>query len=232
MNDQLVAGNGTIEMIRKTPDGLVEEYQIQGNQLIDENGVWCYQIPMNLDYIGTDEYGNIVPTDNPNKGIPTRTQVRFRFSKTETSDEGFSRHTAKYLVPMNPIFSEQNDVRVRLDDNSVRSFGVEPVIPVKGSEIEKMYTFGSSTPIHCFRDLYWNNVYSVKNYIPKSQVAHRAYAKNYTGLKGSNLAEDQNPIPFNKLRIDLPFVYIVVCLLFTIVTYIIWFINFFHYLHD
>lgn len=212
MNDQLVAGNGTIEMIRKTTDGLVEEYQIQGNQLINENGVWCYQIPMNLDYIGTDEYGNIVPTDNPNKGIPTRTQVRFRFSKNETSDEGFSRHTAKYLVPMNPIFSEE---------------GTIPTIQDKGSEIEKMYTFGSATPLSCFRDLYWNNVYSVKNYIPKTQVAHRAYSKNYCALKGSNLAEDQNPIPFNKLRVDLPFLYMIVCIIYTMIVYIIWFINFF-----
>ena len=212
MNDQLVGGNGTIEMIRKTSDGLIEEYQIRGNQLIDENGVWCYQIPMNLDYIGTDEYGNIIPTDNPNKGIATRTQVRFRISKNETSDEGFSRHTAKYLVPMNPIFSEDR---------------VTPIISESGSKIENMYSFGSSTPISCFRDLYWNNVYSVKNYIPKTQVAHRAYSKNYCALKGANLATDQNPIPFNKLRIDLPFVYMIVCILFTIVIYIVWFINFF-----
>ena len=110
MNDQLIAGEGTIEMIRKTQDGLVEEFQIQGNQLIDSDGVWCYQIPMNLDYVGTDEYGNIVPTDNPNKGIPTRTQVRFRISKHDTGEEGFSTHTAKYLVPMNPIFSEKDKI--------------------------------------------------------------------------------------------------------------------------
>jgi len=224
MNNQLVGGNGTIEMIRRTPDDLVEEYQIQGNQLIDENGVWCYQIPMNLDFIGTDEYGNIVPTDNPNKGIATRAQVRFRFSKNETSDEGFSRHTAKYLVPMNPIFSE-DEGEVILDNGTSQRCGTVPFISDDGANIEKMYSFGSSTPLHCFRDLYWNNVYSVKNYIPKSQVAQKGYSKNYTGLKGSNLADDQNPIPFNKLRVDIPFVYIILCLLFTIVTYIIWFVN-------
>lgn len=210
MNDQLVGGSGTIEMIRRTTDGLVEEYQIQGNQLIDENGVWCYQIPMNLDYIGTDEYGNVVPTDNPTKGIPTRTQVRFRISKNETADEGFSRHTAKYLVPMNPIFSENV---------------VEPYVTVPGSEVEKMYNFGSNTPISCFRDLYWNNVYSVKNYIPKVQVAHRPYSKNYGGLKGANLAEDRNQIPFNKLRVDMPFTYMIICIVFTLVVYIVTFIN-------
>ena len=70
-NRHLVTGEGIIEMIRKTPDNLVEEFQIQGNKLIDGDGVWCYQIPMNLDFVGTDEFGNIVPTDDPKKGIPT-----------------------------------------------------------------------------------------------------------------------------------------------------------------
>lgn len=206
MNNQLIGGEGTIEMIRKTPDELVEEFQINGNQLIDENGVWCYQIPMNLDYIGTDEYGNVIPTDNPSKGIPTRARVRFRISKNETGDEGFSRHTAKYLVPMNPILDEDEEV---------------PTLKISGAEAEKMYNFGSATPDSCFRDLYWNNVYSVKNYIPRSQISKRANSKNYTALKGANLVDDQNSIPFNKLRIDLPFSFTLSCLLFSAIVIIL-----------
>lgn len=206
MNNQLIGGEGTIEMIRKTPDELVEEFQINGNQLIDENGVWCYQIPMNLDYIGTDEYGNVIPTDNPSKGIPTRARVRFRISKNETGDEGFSRHTAKYLVPMNPILDEDEEV---------------PTLKISGAEAEKMYNFGSGTPDSCFRDLYWNNVYSVKNYIPRSQISKRANSKNYTALKGANLVDDQNSIPFNKLRIDLPFSFTLSCLLFSAIVIIL-----------
>lgn len=223
LNSQLVAGEGTIEMIRKTTDGLVEEFPIKGNALIDADGVWCYQIPMNLDYVGTDEYGNIVPTDNPSKGIPTRTQVRFRFSKTETGDEGFSRHTAKYLVPMNPIPREDDDKYV-----------IPTTQAETGIEMERMYNFGSNTPQSCFRDLYWNNVYSVKNYIPKVQVAHRAYAPNYSALKGSNLVDNQNSVPFNKLRVDLPFTYVIICILFTVVMYAVLLLNgiisFLHYL--
>ena len=73
--DELTTGEGTIEMIRYTPNGDIEEFQIKGTQLINGNGVWCYQIPMNLDYMMTDEYGNMVPTDDPEKGIPTRTRV-------------------------------------------------------------------------------------------------------------------------------------------------------------
>lgn len=67
---QLVTSDGTIEMIRKTVDDVVEEYNVNGNRLIDSDGVFCYQIPMNLDFVGTDEYGNIVPTDNPKKVLP------------------------------------------------------------------------------------------------------------------------------------------------------------------
>ena len=226
MNDQLIAGEGTIEMIRKTQDGLVEEYQIQGNQLIDSDGVWCYQIPMNLDFIGTDEYGNIVPTDNPSRGIPTRTQVRFRISKTESGNEGFSRHTAKYLVPMNPIFSDED-----VETNEGKFYAVRPFIGGRnggsnpGQTIESMYNFGSNTPQSCFRDLYWNNVYSVKNYVPKVQIAPKPTSAYYSALKGSNLATDQNQIPYNKLRVDIPFTYMIVCLLFMILIIIVTIIN-------
>ena len=208
-NNQLVTGEGTIEMIRKTPDGLVEEFQIQGNKLIDGNGVFCYQIPMNLDYVGTDEYGNIVPTDSPSKGIPTRTQVRFRFSKDETGSEGFSRHTAKYLVPFNPEFEDDKEI---------------PTIK-SGEDFENGFIFGSATPDSCFRNMYWNKVYSVKNYIPRLQTSAKSTTKNYTGIKAANIVDNQNVIPFNKLKYYLHFNYMLVCIIFSIVTYIVTAVN-------
>ena len=94
-NGNLVTGNGTIEMIRKTTDGYVEEFSVKGGRVIDGDGVWCYQIPMNLDYIKTDEEGNISPSDNPNEGIATRCRVRFRISMDNLSDDGSSRFRAK-----------------------------------------------------------------------------------------------------------------------------------------
>ena len=173
-NSELVTGEGTIEMIRKTIDGLIEQYQIQGNRLIDGDGVFCYQIPMNLDYVGTDEYGNIVPTDNPNKGIATRTRVRFRFSLEETSSDAVSRHRAKYLVPNNPklVFSNEKDANFNKK--------ITPKLE-KGYGFDKHYNFGSSTLEEDFRDLYWNKVYSVKNYIPRTQTNGKSNGYNYSG---------------------------------------------------
>ena len=210
-NEQLIAGEGTIEMIRKTTDGLTEEVQIQGNRLIDSDGVFCYQIPMNLDYVGTDEYGNIVPTNNPSKGIPTRTRVRFRISKHETGDEGFSRHTAKYLVPNNPEILEGKDYTIPTVKN--------------GTDLDKYFEFGSSTPDNCFRDMYWNKVYSVKNYIPRIQTASGNTTKHYSGIKATNIIKNHNPVPFNTLRFDLHFSYMVLCTIIAILVGIISAIN-------
>lgn len=210
-NRSLVTGEGTIEMIRKTQDNLVEEFQIQGNRLIDGDGVWCYQIPMNLDYVGTDEFGNIVPTDNPNKGIPTRTSVRFRVSMQETNNEGISRHRAKYLIP------------------NVQDVVKDKVLPLieNPKDFDKCYEFGSATPDEYFRDLYWNKVYSVKNYIPRLQTNGKKNTQNYSGLRSVNANNNLNPVPFNHARYRLVFAYRVLCMLMTIVIYIICFLNLF-----
>jgi len=182
---QLVPNEGTIEMIRKTPYGNVEELVIKGNQLIDSDGTWCYQIPMNLDYVGMDEKGNIVPTNDPTKGIPTRASVRFRFSLTENSDSTISRHKAKYLVPNNP----------KINDGGLRS----PILV--DDDYDNMYEFGTNTPDSCFRDLLWDCVYSVKNYIPRTQI-NNYLSQYYTGIKGVNKesSSSKNIFPYNKIR--------------------------------
>ena len=182
--DELTAGEGTIEMIRKTPAGNVEEFSIKGNQLIDGNGVWCYQIPMNLDYMMTDEYGNMVPTDDPEKGIPTRTRVRFRASLTDMENSSQSYYRAKYLIPNNP----------GIDDNKVD------------------YNFGTYTEEDSYRDLFWNGVYTVKSYIPRFQKSKRWKNERFSGIKACNYYGGNNPMPYNNLRIKLPFMFTVLCI--------------------
>jgi len=187
---QLSPSKGNIEMIRKTVDDKIEEYPIKGNQLIDGDGTWCYQIPMNLDYVGMDEYGNIVPTNNPNKGIPTRARVRFRFTLDETGEDDLTRHKARYLVPNNPDMYEGHREPHMYDD-------------VMDKDL--YYEFGTLTPEDCFRDLYWNKVYSVKNYIPRIQMSKHEKSENYLAIKGVNKkdAMKNNPIPFNKLNLNM-----------------------------
>ena len=203
----LTAGEGSIEMIRKTLDGRVEEYSIKGNRLIDGDGVWCYQIPMNLDYVKTDEFGNIVPTDDPSKGIPTRTRVRFRISLDDAISDNTARKRCKYLVPNNP----------RMTDD----------YPVFNDTKYVNYEFGTSTREEDYRDMFWNKVYTVKNYIPRLQKNNSITNRKHTGIKMTNHYGDNNPIPYNGLTIKLSFTYRLICVITKIIIYIIKFVNIF-----
>lgn len=201
--DEMVAGMGTIEMIRKTPDGNVEEFQIQGTQLINGDGVWCYQIPMNLDYVMTDEYGNMVPTNDPNKGIPTRTKVRFRVSMQDFENDNANIFRCKMLVPNNP---ETTDID---------------------------YQFGTATKEESFKDLFWNGVYSVKSYIPRIQKGSNWKNSKFTGFKRVNYHGDKNPLPYNNIRIRIPFMFTIICALIKTFFTVVKFVNAFSKtLHD
>ena len=187
--DEITTGSGTIEMIRKTPSGDVEEYQIKGTQLINGDGVWCYQIPMNLDYMMTDEFGNMVPTNDPDKGVPTRTRVRFRISMQDFDSDSINMFRGKMLVPHNPdIYS----------DNCL-------------DELD--YDFGTNTKESSYRDLFWNCVYSVKSYIPRIQKGSNWRNEKFTGFKRVNYYNDKNPIPYNNIRIRIPFMYSILCVI-------------------
>lgn len=201
----LSAGEGSIEMIRKTIDGKVEEFPIKGNRLINGDGIWCYQIPMNLDYVMTDEFGNIVPTDDPSKGIPTRTRARFRISLDESPTDATAHKRCRFLVPNNPHY-----------DNEYPQF-------MKAKEAD--YEFGSATNEESYCDLFWNNVYTVKSYIPRLQKNKNSTNRKHTGIKLINHYGDNNPMPYNNLSIKLSFTYRFICVLMKIVIWIIATIN-------
>lgn len=194
MMEDLVTGSGTIEMIRKKQDGSVEQFNIQGTQLINDNGVWCYQIPMNLDYCMTDEYGNLVPSNDPTKGIATRASVRFRFSMQDFENDSLNSFRTKVLVPNNP----------------------------QNAKYEPDYVFGSFTEDESFRDLLWNNVYTVKSFIPRFQKGNGNRNRRFSGIKQCNYYGQNNPIPYNNMRINLSFQFVITCL---IVRLLIWLVG-------
>jgi hypothetical protein len=98
----LTTRGGKISAIRfttqKDTNGIpiLEEYKI--NEDIDEDGVFVLALPMNMDYIYTNEFGENEITNDSNKGIPTSACYRLRI---ELTDSGLDRVrvNADYLVP-------------------------------------------------------------------------------------------------------------------------------------
>lgn len=196
----LTTGPGMIEMIRYNERGKIEQATVKGEKLIDDNGVWCYQIPMNLDFVKTDEFGNLVPSDDPNKGVATRAKVRFRISMDEVGGDGVAKKRARYLVPNNP----------EIDRNG---------------EYGGHYEFGSATDEADFRNLYWNCVYTVKSYIPRLQKTKNSTDRRFTGIKAVNRPGDNNPMPYNSLSSKMTFNYSMLCLILKLVVRIVYTIN-------
>jgi hypothetical protein len=193
---ETVSTEGTVEMIRKTPSGGIERFDVEGGRVITENGSWAYQVPMNLDYVVTDEFGNIVPSDDPNKGIPTRARVRFRIGMDVTGGEGRLRTRAKYLVPHNPNnFADQD------------------------------YSFDESTDDNHFRDLYWNKIYTVRNYIARFQPVRGDDIRRMIGIKDVDDCGDKTPFPYNRADTDANPLFSILCILLTIITTLVSVIN-------
>ena len=190
----MITGEGKIEMIRKTPNGQIEQFSVNGDNNINGDGVWCYQIPMNLDYVMHDEFGKMVMTDNPNIGIPTRARVRFRLSMAESPSDAIARKRARFLIPNNPRLVEED-------------------YPDYCETKEIDYEFGTKTRNENFRDLFWNNVYTVKSYIPRLQKSRLPNTLRHLGIKTVNHSGGHNPMPFNNLRIKFNFVYMFLCAL-------------------
>lgn len=70
----MVTGPGEILAIRQTIQQdingrpVLEEFQLEsGGQVIDENGTWLIDVPMNMDYYITNEFGEKVLSNDPKK---------------------------------------------------------------------------------------------------------------------------------------------------------------------
>tara|TARA_R110000803_G_scaffold39315_4_gene84839 strand:+ start:27377 stop:30778 length:3402 start_codon:yes stop_codon:yes gene_type:complete len=112
----LVPAPGTIESIRFTPffkqeedpDNLgsgvktipvLQRFDIDGGHNIDDNGAFLINIPMNLDYVITNEFGERTFSQDPSKGVPTKAKHRFRIKPEETVGSSRQRRRGAFLVP-------------------------------------------------------------------------------------------------------------------------------------
>lgn len=103
---ELAAGPGSILAIRQTinydADGnpILEQFQLEkSGNIIDGNGVWLTELPMNLDYFITNEFGEKVISNDPTIGIPTKGKYRFKVKWSQSPSLSEQTRRAYFLVP-------------------------------------------------------------------------------------------------------------------------------------
>jgi len=134
---EMVTSPGKILAIRHTIDSykednnefypILEEYKLEnGGNIIDSDGTWLVEVPMNLDYVVTNEFGEQVLSSDPSIGIPTKGKYRF---KIEYQNEGglqneFQR--ANYLVPNVREYVKTNNPKdPGIDSNKSYAFSLD-----------------------------------------------------------------------------------------------------------
>ena len=102
----LQTGPGQILSIRQTIDQgsdgnpILEQYQLeQSGNIIDGDGVWLTEVPMNLDYYITNEFGEKIISNDPSIGIPTKGKYRFKIKWSQSNSLTEQVIRPYYLVP-------------------------------------------------------------------------------------------------------------------------------------
>ena len=102
----LIASPGQILSVRQTiaqdSDGnpILEQYELeQAGNVIDGSGTWLTEMPMNLDYYTTNEFGEKTLSNDPTIGIPTKAKYRFKIKWQQAAGLAQQTKRASFLVP-------------------------------------------------------------------------------------------------------------------------------------
>jgi len=102
----LTAGPGQLLSVRQTlvqdDQGrpILEEYRLENSgNVIDENGAWLVEVPMNLDYVTTNEDGQRVFSRDPRVGIPTKGKYRFKVKWQQSPTDTDPVKRGYFLLP-------------------------------------------------------------------------------------------------------------------------------------
>jgi len=213
----VTTGPGEILAIRQTIQHdsagrpILESYGLEGGgTIIDENGAWMVDVPMNLDYYITNEFGEQVLSPDPHKGIPTKGKYRFKVKWSQSPSNSTETKRANYLVPNIKDWGgnlQQKSYAFSLDWND---YGDDAQYPEMIQEA-----------IDCkdrFYMMQYNKVYTVSQYIDEWR---KGGYQRFTGIK--NILDDtceseNNRYPTNDGYFRFDFFYVLFAFLSIILT--------------
>ena len=179
----LTTGPGEILAIRQTiqqdSDGrpILEVFSLEGGgKVIDENGTWLIDVPMNLDYYITNEFGEQVLSNDPEKGIPTKGKYRFKVKWSQSPSLSETTRRAYFLVPN----IKEYDIPSHIDESYAFSVDWNDYAFSGNSYFNQII----QEAIDCddkFYMMQYNKVYTVSQYI--SGFRSGTGIERYVGIK-------------------------------------------------
>jgi hypothetical protein len=201
----LIAGPGEILAIRQTilqdSNGLpiLENFSLEGGgKVIDENGAWLIDVPMNMDYYTTNEFGEQVISNDPEVGIPTKAKYRFKVKWNQSPSLSEVTKRAHYLVPNIREYSTNPDASYAFSVDWA-DYGDQQMIQDAINCEDKFYI------------MQYNKVYTISEFIDNHR-GRSSGAERYIGIKNildESCESENNRFPTNDGNFRFDIIYII-----------------------
>lgn len=203
----LITNEGEIIAIRQTifqdSDGLpiLEAASFdQGGKVIDEDGTWLLEVPMNLNYVTTNEFGEQVLSQDPSVGVPTSGKYRFKIKYGQSpSLELNETRRAYFLVPNIKEYGWVNSNDDPFYDLNTNTNDYKKLIGSYYFGLDWSGYTNSQDAIECkdtFYEFMYNKVYTVSGLV--DQYFKGLSRGNFIGIKeitDPGCASDNNKFP-------------------------------------
>lgn len=223
----LETNTGQILAIRQTifddEDGnpILEEYRLENSgNVIDGDGTWLIDIPMNMDYVITNEEGEKIIVNDPKIGIPTKGKYRFKIKWQQSANLTQQVKRAYFLVPnvREYWFTSTSDPNYESNKNSAEY-----------KNLEGSYYFGldwtgytnSDAAIACedtFYEFTHNKIYSVASLIDNYKNGNGR--GRFVGIKeidDNSCSSVVNKFPVNDGVRNFDLIYFVFSIIFQVI---------------
>jgi hypothetical protein len=226
----LTTNEGEIVAIRQTifqdSDGLpiLETADFpQGGKVIDSDGTWLLEVPMNLDYVTTNEFGEQVLSQDPSVGVPTKGKYRFKIKYGQSSSLELNETRRAYFLV--PNIKEYGWVRSNVDPNyfvNTNSTGYRDMIGSYYFGLDWSGYTNVQDAVECkdtFYEFMYNKVYTVSGLV--DQYYKGLSRGNFIGIKeitDSECATENNKFPATDGVRNFDFLFFVVNFFLTILS--------------
>jgi hypothetical protein len=195
----------------------------QGGKVIDSDGTWLLEVPMNLEYVTTNEFGEQVLSQDPSVGVPTKGKYRFKIKYGQSENLKLNETRRAYFLV--PNVKEYGWVRSDVDPNYSVDTNSSAYRQMIGS-----YYFGLDwsgytnvqNAVECkdtFYEFMYNKVYTVSGLV--DQYFKGLSRGNFIGIKeitDSECSTENNKFPATDGVRNFDFLFFVVNFLLTILS--------------
>ena len=229
----LISAPGKILSIRQTiyTDVLgypiLEQYKLpEGGNVIDDEGTWLVEVPMNLDFVTTNEFGEQVFSTDPNNGIPTKAKYRFKIQYQNEDGNNASILRADYLVPNIKEYgwnlSQASENGPQFPDLQKKSYAFSLDWQDYGDTGTTLGNQIIQEAINCedkFFEFNFNRVYTISNFIDRWKWGYnRARHMGIKEITDRTCNSTTNKMPVNDGVRNFDFIFFLFNLLITVLS--------------